>query len=88
MDMAHERTSTEVLYDYLRRSGRLARLGARPRPRQRTRSRALLRDRAQRVPVSCRSTALPASVPHLDALIEAEDELPRPDRWTSMPFPC
>jgi ATP-dependent DNA helicase UvrD/PcrA len=72
--LSHERSSGEVLYDYLRRSGRLARLarsggddeaGAVGRFFDIVRSRAslLANDRVGLL------------VPHLDALIEADNEL-------------
>ena len=73
MTSGPERTSTEVLYDYVRRSGRLARLAASADPSGarsvaqffeivRSRARLLAQDRVAFL------------VPHLDSLIEADDE--------------
>ena len=71
---SHERPSAEVLYDYVRRSGRLARLVtdveageahavARFFEIVRSRARLLVHDRVQML------------IPYLDTLIEADDEL-------------
>ncbi|MGI8928767.1 MAG: ATP-dependent helicase [Candidatus Limnocylindrales bacterium] len=72
--LSHERSSAEVLYDYVRRSGRLAHLVAEGEATDahavarffdivRSRARLLGHDRVQ------------VLVPYLDTLIEAEDEL-------------
>lgn len=72
--LSHERSSAEVLYDYVRRSGRLARLVADAEANDaravarffeivRSRARLLVHDRIQ------------VLVPYLDTLIEADDEL-------------
>ncbi|MEX2548522.1 MAG: ATP-dependent DNA helicase [Chloroflexota bacterium] len=75
IELSHVRTSNEVLYDYLRRSGRLAKL-ARTTDASDARSVArffeVVRGRA-RLLAHDRIASL---VPHLDSLIEAEDELP------------
>jgi len=73
IEQSHERTSADVLYDFLRRSGRLKQLYEEPDPAKaqavarffeivRSRARLLAQDR------------VPNLVPHLDKLIEAEDE--------------
>ena len=73
VELSHQRSSTEVLYDYLSRSGRLARLAEAADPAEaravarffeivRARARLLAHDR------------VPMLVPHLDELIETHDE--------------
>jgi DNA helicase-2/ATP-dependent DNA helicase PcrA len=72
--ISHERTSTEVLYTYLRHSGRLAQLAASPdagQPKAVSRFFDIVRRRARLLT----HDRVAAVVPHLDALIEAEDEL-------------
>ena len=72
--LSHERTSTEVLYNYVRHSGRLAQLAASPdagQPKAVARFFDIVRGRARLLA----HDRVAAVVPHLDALIEAEDEL-------------
>jgi DNA helicase-2/ATP-dependent DNA helicase PcrA len=75
IEISHQRSSGELLYDHLRRTGHLARLAGQADPSEAqavarffdiVRSRAALLDDA-------RAASL---VPHLDAVIEAEDEAP------------
>lgn len=71
---SHEKSSTEVLYDYLRRSGRLVQLAASAdaaQPRAVARFFDIVRGRARLLT----HDRVAAVVPHLDALIEAQDEL-------------
>ncbi|CAN5661191.1 hypothetical protein BH23CHL7_BH23CHL7_14270 [soil metagenome] len=74
LSLATERTSGEVLYDYVRRSGRLARLAAADREgsgaivlRSVARFFHVIRSRASLLP----EDRVPILVPHLDALHEA-----------------
>jgi DNA helicase-2/ATP-dependent DNA helicase PcrA len=75
IESSHERTAGEVLYDQLRRSGRLARLAAEDdaaAPRLVARFFDLVRSRSALL-ADARVAAL---VPHLDELIEVGDETP------------
>ena len=74
IEMSAHRSSTEVLYDHLRRSGRLAALvrEADPsRPRAVARFFEIVRGRARLLA----HDRVPLLVPHLDALIEAQDDV-------------
>ncbi len=71
---SHERSAGELLYDHLRRSGGLARLANDPDPaaaRAVARFFDIVRSRASLLA----DGRVPSLVPHLDALIEADDEL-------------
>jgi DNA helicase II / ATP-dependent DNA helicase PcrA len=71
--LSHERTSAEVLYDFLRRSGRLERMVKDADAREAAavaRFFEIVRSRARLL----RDDRVPMLVPHLDALIEAEDD--------------
>ena len=73
IDLSHERSSGEVLYAHLRSSGRLARLAVDSDPAEANavaRFFDIVRSRSSLV-VDPRIASL---VPHLDALIEAEDD--------------
>jgi DNA helicase-2/ATP-dependent DNA helicase PcrA len=75
IELSHQRTAGEVLYDHLRRSGRLARLAAQDdaaAPRLVARFFELVRSRSALL-ADARVAAL---VPHLDELIEVGDEGP------------
>ena len=74
IDAAHERSAGELLYDHLRRSGLLTRLATESDPSAASavaRFFEIVRARTSLL-ADARVTAL---VPHLDALIEAEDDL-------------
>ena len=74
IESSHQRTAGEVLYDHLRRSGRLARLAAEDdaaAPRLVARFFDLVRSRSALL-ADARVAAL---VPHLDELIEVGDEI-------------
>ncbi|HYI21181.1 MAG TPA: ATP-dependent DNA helicase [Candidatus Limnocylindrales bacterium] len=73
MDLSHERTAAEVLYDHLRRSGRLAKLAGEIDPAD---ANAVARffDIVRSREALIVDPRVPSLVPHLDALIEAEDE--------------
>ena len=71
--LSHQRSTTEVLYDYLRRSGRLARLAEAADPsaaRAVARFFEIVRARARLLAVD----RVGNLVPHLDTLIEADEE--------------
>lgn len=72
--LSHERSSGEVLYDYLRRSGRLSRL-ARDGRDEEARAVARFFDIVRSRATLLQNDRVGLLVPHLDELIEAEDAL-------------
>lgn len=74
MDMAHQRSATEVLYDHLRRTGSLARLASQDDATDAT-SVARFFDIVRSRSALLADPRTHMLVPHLNALIEAEDDL-------------
>ncbi len=73
IELSHERSGAEVLYDHLRRSGCLAKLASEADPAD---ADAVARffDIVRAREALIVDPRVPSLVPHLDALIEAEDE--------------
>lgn len=73
IELAHVRSAGEVLYDHLRRSGRLARLAEDGHAAD---ARAVARffDTVRSRSSLLADERIPSLVPHLDALVDAEDE--------------
>ncbi len=72
--LSHERSSGEVLYDYLRRSGRLSRL-ARDEREEEARAVARFFDIVRSRATLLQNDRIGLLIPHLDELIEADDAL-------------